>query len=176
MEEHSIILDIASKLIMVAENLKKARGAGTVEKLMEDLDHLADHLKEAEKHYQREEMVLFPHMEKHGITGPLAQIWNEHDEIRGVEKKLYALSDQDGPVNLTAYGHELWELVTGLSAKLEAHSTKENTVLFPMSLRAVGPEEWAGIAVECDRIGYSIFTPINFRKAPDGRVSGQGTG
>jgi len=176
MEEHSIILDIASKLIMVAENLKKARGARTVEKLMENLDHLADHLKEAENHYQREENVLFPHLEKHGISGPPAQMRSEHNEISGVEKKLRALADQEHPLNMTAFQHELGELVTGLSGKLEAHFTKENTVLFPMSLRAMGPDEWAGIAAECDQIGYSIFTPIDFRSAPDGRISGEDAG
>jgi len=173
-EEHAIILDIASKLITVAGNLKRARGAGTVEKLMENIDHLADHLKEAEKHYQREENVLFPHLEKHGITGPPAQMKSEHNEIFGIEKRLYALADQEHPLNLTAFGHELWELATGLSGKLETHFTKENTVLFPMTLRAVGPGEWADIAAQFEKIGYSIFSPVNAGNAPEGRESGQG--
>ena len=169
MEEHSIILESASKLLLAAENLKNARGAGTVEKLMENLDHILDHLKEAERHYLREENVLFPHLEKHGITGPPAQMRSEHNEIRTIEKNLYALADQEHPWSPGSLQHELWELVTGLSGKLETHFTKENTVIFPMSLKAVGPEEWDDIVRECDEIGYSIFIPANIRKAIDAR-------
>jgi uncharacterized protein len=33
--------------------------------------------------------VLFPLMEKHGITEPPAIMWMEHDGIRDVEKKFY---------------------------------------------------------------------------------------
>jgi DUF438 domain-containing protein len=169
MEEHAIILDHCSMLVLTAGNLRKARGAVTVEKLMENLDYLSDHLKETEKHYLREEKVLFPHLEKHGITGPLAQMWSEHNDIFGIEKRLYALADVERPGNLTAFGHELWEVTTRLSGMLEAHFTKENTVLFPMSLKAVGPEEWANMVAECDEIGYSIFAPVNARTAPVAR-------
>ena len=177
MEEHSIIVDYASKLMVLAENMKKARGAGTVEKLLENLDHIVDHLRESEKHYQREENVLFPHMEKHGITGPPAQMWTEHDEIRDVKKKLYALSDLERPGNPATFRNEIGEVSSQLLEMLQMHFHKENTVLFPMGIRAIGAAEWEAIVRECDEIGYSIFTPINARGAPPakgkaGEVSG----
>jgi hypothetical protein len=167
MEEHSMILDFASKLLVLAESMKKARGAGTVEKLQERLDHLADHFKESARHYEREENVLFPHLEKHGITGPPAQMWTEHNEIRDVKKRLYALADTEKPASLAAFQQELWEVSSKLSEKLQMHFHKENTVLFPMSLRVVGKTEWDTIVEECDEIGYTIFTPVNARgRAP----------
>ena len=165
MEEHSIIVDYASKLMVLAENMKKARGAGTVEKLLENLDHIVDHLRESEKHYQREENVLFPHMEKHGITGPPAQMWTEHDEIRDVKKKLYALSDLERPGNPATFRNEIGEVSSQLLEMLQMHFHKENTVLFPMGIRAIGAAEWEAIVRECDEIGYSIFLPVNARGA-----------
>ena len=169
MEEHSIILNMASKLMVLAESMKKARGAGTVEKLQEKLDHIVDHFRESERHYQREENVLFPHLEKHGITGPPAQMWTEHNEIRALKKKLYALSDKEGPVNLSAFQQELGEISSQLLEMLQMHFHKENTVLFPMSLKVVGDAEWENIAKESEEIGYSIFTPVNARGPPQAK-------
>jgi len=163
MEEHSIILDFASKLMVLSESMKKARGAGTVEKLQEKLDHLADHFRESERHYQREENVLFPHLEKHGITGPPAQMWTEHNEIRVQKKRLYSLAETEKPANLAAFQQDLGEVSSKLSEMLQMHFHKENTVLFPMSLRAVAKDEWDAMVAECDEIGYSIFTPVNAR-------------
>ena len=41
------------------------------------------HFRDEELHYQREENVLFPYLEKHGITEPPAIMWMDHDRIRG---------------------------------------------------------------------------------------------
>jgi len=174
MEEHAIILDRCSMLVMAAQNLGKARGAVTVQKLMEDMDHLSDHFKEAGKHYLREENVLFSHLAKHGIIGPPAQMQSEHNDIFAVEKRLYALVDEERPGNLTGFGHELGDVTARLSELLQAHFTRENTVIFPMSLKAVGPGEWADMMGECEKIGYCIFAPVNARVAPDARKRVEG--
>ena len=43
-----------------------------------DVNALAD----VEKHYLRKEHLLFPYLEKHGITGPPKVMWAKHDETR----------------------------------------------------------------------------------------------
>jgi hypothetical protein len=166
MEEHGLILDFALKLRVAAENFQKAKGAQTIERLMENLDHLADHFKDSEKHYIREENVLFPHIEKHGITGPPAQMWNEHNSIRELKKRLYALSEQEQPADIAKFKKDLMEVATELMDTLGMHFEKENNVLFPMSLRAIPDKDWVEIVEGFDEIGYTIFTPITSRKIP----------
>ena len=39
-----------------------------------------------EKHYLRKENLLFPFLEKHGITGPPKVMWGKHDETRALLK------------------------------------------------------------------------------------------
>jgi len=39
-------------------------------------------LYDVDKHYRRKENLLFPFMEKHGITGPPKVMWGKHDQIR----------------------------------------------------------------------------------------------
>jgi uncharacterized protein len=163
MEEHAIILDFAMKLRLVSENLQKARGGGTMEQLLENIDHLADHLRESENHYTREENVLFPHMEKHGIEGPPAQMWNEHNQIREIKKRLYALADEESPVDPVKFKNDMLETASGLSDMLAMHFNKENTVLFPMALQAIETKEWDEISDGFDDIGYGVFKPIGAR-------------
>jgi DUF438 domain-containing protein len=163
MEEHGIILDFALKLRLAAENFGKARGPGAMERIMENIDHLADHFKESEKHYQREENVLFPHLEKHGITGPPAQMWTEHDRIREVKKRLYALADEERPDDISRFKKELGQTASELSDLLAMHFEKENTVLFPMAIRAIEAGEWDEISDGFDEIGYTIFRPVSAR-------------
>ncbi len=163
MEEHGIILDFAMKLRLVAENLHNARGAKTMERLMENIDHLADHLRESDNHYTREENVLFPHMEKHGIEGPPAQMWTEHNQIRDVKKRLYALAGEQRPKDPVKFRTEMLETAAGLSDLLAMHFNKESTVLFPMAMQAIGPSEWDEISGGFDDIGYGVFTPVGAR-------------
>lgn len=166
MEEHGLILDFAQKLNVAAHNLQKAKGSQTVERLLESLDHLADHFKESEKHYLREENVLFPHMERHGITGPPAQMWSEHNQIRELKKRFYALADQDAPRDLARFKKDLMAVSDELVNMLGMHFEKENNVLFPMALQAIPEKEWVELVEGFDDIGYTIFTPITSRAIP----------
>ncbi|MGB9866973.1 MAG: DUF438 domain-containing protein [Bacillota bacterium] len=137
MGEHEAILAIAGQLD--PENPSSLReGIG--------------HLGEAEKHYLREENVLFAAMDKHGITEPPAIMWSEHDEIRSLEKEIAAAVESGG-------GGQLARKVEQLRKKLASHVYKENNVLYPMALSVLDQHEWEQIRHEFDEIGYCCFTP-----------------
>ncbi|RKX70879.1 DUF438 domain-containing protein [candidate division WOR-3 bacterium] len=107
--------------------------------LVRDLDpEKLSRLKETEKHYLREENVLFPYLEKHGIVQPPKIMWAEHDEIRRREKEkdFRALPDL-----------------------LMSHFYKENNILFPTALDVITDEEWYEVREEFDGIGYFAFNP-----------------
>jgi len=44
---------------------------------------LFNSLMDVDKHYRRKENLLFPFLEKYGITGPPKVMWGKHDETRG---------------------------------------------------------------------------------------------
>ncbi|HID32882.1 MAG TPA: DUF438 domain-containing protein [bacterium (Candidatus Stahlbacteria)] len=102
-------------------------------------------LKATESHYLREENVLFPYLEKHGIVQPPKIMWAEHDEIRKVEKDLRDKFTE--------------ELKTRLNDLLLNHFYKENNILFPTGLDVIPDDEWLSIRTEFDEIGYFAFTP-----------------
>lgn len=144
MEEHKMLLHFASMLKEIE----------IVEK--ESLREIIGHFKEAERHLLREENVLFPYLEKHGITQPPAIMWMEHDKIRGIEKSLYAIEEEIG---LEGSREELRKIAEELKEALTNHFYKENHILFPTALRVIEEGEWGEIRKEFDQIGYCCFTP-----------------
>jgi len=118
------------------------------------LDGLEGFFKEAQKHFQREENVLFPYLERHGITGPPARMWAEHDVLRRKEKELVRLikdPDKD-PEDMVCAASQLLSL-------LNTHFYKENHVLFPTSIRVMSVLEWNDVRRQFDEVGGCYFIP-----------------
>jgi DUF438 domain-containing protein len=159
MEEHKIMLEMAEQLMVLANKVLRVADIlyGTTE--IHEVKHLAEDLTDSEKHYLREENVLFPHLEKHGITEPPAVMWMEHNDIRELKKKLHALIKGVDETSFQNFKDQLWETATALSKLLQNHFYKENNVLFPAAMSVVTEQEWIDIRQEFDEIGYCCFTP-----------------
>lgn len=159
MQEHQIMLDLAAKLKNLAEIIKSAKDFDSIPEGMSKLEHIAKHLKESESHYLREENVLFPYIEKHGITEPPKMMWMEHDKIRGIKKSLSELVDKQKDMAFKDFVNQLEEVSISLAETLSDHFYKENNVLFPTSLKIIGVNEWNEIRKQFDDLGYCCFTP-----------------
>ncbi len=128
---------------------------------VEIIRHVAEHLVAAEKHHQREEDVLFPELEKRGLTGPPRIMRLEHDEIRPKKKAFKELVDTDGFFRSEENLKELNKLVKELLILIE-HIYKEDNILYPSALEAIEDEKvWVDVKRKCDEIGYCCFSPEN---------------
>jgi DUF438 domain-containing protein len=114
---------------------------------------------DAEKHYLREENVLFPILEKHGVTEPPAIMWMEHNQIREIKRKLRELVEQWNNIPFSDFKMQLTEAAKPLCEIIPTHFFKENNILFPTALQVMTPEEWENVRDEFDEIGYPSFTP-----------------
>jgi PAS domain S-box-containing protein len=157
MEEHKILLEFAGHLNEVAKHVKKAGKASKGD--VEHLDHIVEHLEESERHYLREENVLFPLLEKHGITQPPAIMWTEHDRIRQIEKEMFATVETRKETEFTDFAAKLEHTAIALGEMLSNHFYKENNILFPTALNVASAEEWTDARRQFDEIGYCCFTP-----------------
>jgi uncharacterized protein len=160
MEEHKMLETYAGELVKAAKEIKEAGGYLAAEPAMKQYRHLVEHFKRSESHYVREENVLFPHLEKKGITKPPAFMWEQHNQIRDLEKVLYSLTE-DMPFH--EFSAQLMQIATTLAEMLANHFDKENEVLFPAALRVIDEKEWPGIRQEFDELGYCCFTPDKAR-------------
>lgn len=154
MQEHKILLKIADDLRKIAQEIKNKEKS-----VVEQFNHIEEHLKASQSHYSREENVLFPYLEKHGITQPPAMMWMDHDKIREIEKNLYKIIDSYGKTEFQDFTKNLKISAIALAEMLSNHFYKENHILFPTALNVITEAEWTDIRKQFDELGYCCFTP-----------------
>ncbi|HEQ98491.1 MAG TPA: DUF438 domain-containing protein [candidate division Zixibacteria bacterium] len=116
-------------------------------------------LTDVDKHYKRKENLLFPYLEKHGITGPPTVMWGKHDEARELlNSAVEALAATQ------EYSAGEAESVIELALKPAAEAIeemiyKEEEILFPMSMDTLEDSEWFDIYNQSLEIGYCLYDP-----------------
>jgi PAS domain S-box-containing protein len=159
MEEHRIILQTATELKEIAHKMQAGKDFGSVSRDMEQLRHIEERLRDSESHHVREENVLFPYLEKHGVTQPPAIMWAEHDEIREKKKHLHELVDEHESMAFSDFTERLEEAATSLADLFSSHIYKENNILYPTALKVMAEREWRTAREQFDELGYCCFTP-----------------
>jgi DUF438 domain-containing protein len=132
------------------ETFQKHNGQENRTALTEDLDLLW----QVDKHYSRKENLVFPFMEKYGITAPPKVMWGVDDEIRKLikEAKNLIANDNGSKAQIEA---KVNEAITKVSEMI----FKEENILFPMILETFAEDEWLKIAEESGEIGYCLTKP-----------------
>ena len=120
---------------------------------------LHDRLLEVEKHYSRKENILFPYLEKQGITGPPSVMWSIHDDIRRDLKEISGVLVKAS----TLSEHEIVDAIQNKALPMlkavEDMIYKEENILFPMSMEMLAEDEWQEILQQSDEIGYTLISP-----------------
>ncbi len=124
-----------------------------------ELKAIAEELLAAEKHHAREEQVLFPELERRGITGPPRIMRMEHEDLRAHKRLLADLAAAAGQTDLATFQESLDKLASHLVFHLRDHIFKENTILYPAARQTIPAEAWGGMKERADSIGYCCFTP-----------------
>jgi DUF438 domain-containing protein len=158
--EHEMILAFLDELTAVNEAIQvMAKYDGEREEFGK-LHHIAEHLVEAEAHHQREEEVLFPELERRGVTGPPQIMRLEHQELRARKKALKALAEGVAQMDFGEFKGRLDDAAGYIVPTLRDHIFKEDHILYPTALKVIDdPAVWKRLKQECDRIGYCCFTP-----------------
>jgi DUF438 domain-containing protein len=139
-EEHKILLKFADELRKTVDSVK---ASGKVnEEHSKRLAHLVEHFQASANHYLREENVLFPSLEKHGITEPPKIMWTEHDRIREIEKQLYNVVETREKMQFSEFSAALEKSALALGEMLSSHFYKENNILFSAAMNVIAADEW----------------------------------
>ena len=103
-------------------------------------------------HYMKKENLLFPYMEKYGITAPPQVMWGVDDEIRAEIKEVL------GKVKASKKIDE--ELAASIDHALERVAEmifKEEQIMIPMLTENLTQDEWKIIADESVDLGYFLI-------------------
>lgn len=135
--------------------------ADAVLKVKEGIQQLA----KVNLHYSKKENLLFPYMEKYGITAPPKVMWGVDDEIRAQVKEVTGLLDKPTP--------QLQDAVQSLTDRLREMIFKEENILLPMLLETLTQDEWKKIADESVEIGYLLDRVPVWMPPPQQKVAVQ---
>jgi uncharacterized protein len=149
------VVDSASELF---DQVKKIQDTDDIQpfvhKILSDFNSLLD----VDKHYQRKEYLLFPFLEKAGITGPPTVMWGKHDEIRNLLKGCIEVLRTGGLVAsdlLSAYDLLFNPALMGVEDMIK----KEEEILFPMSLDHLTDQDWWDVYQQTLQIGFCLYDP-----------------
>jgi len=157
-QENKELIRLADSASEKIDRIGRYKSAGEIKPLV--LELLADFnlLLDVDKHYQRKEYLLFPFLEKAGITGPPKVMWGKHDEIRDLLKGcIEVLRTPDlSPEDLSS---TLKLLFYPALDGVEDMVKKEEEILFPMSMDHLTDENWWDIYQQTLAIGFCLYDP-----------------
>lgn len=135
-------------LTLLEEAVKGLPGGNAWTRTQMHLEQLA----EIEKVYRRKENLLFPYLEKHGVSGPSSVMWGIHDDIRAQLKALRQATEAKDQARVQ-------EILPPMAEAIRQMIYKEENILYPTSLRVLSDAEWAAIRDQSDEIGYCLIRP-----------------
>ncbi|HHV39536.1 MAG TPA: DUF438 domain-containing protein [Tepidimicrobium sp.] len=149
-ENRAIEKHIDSNLNSNVEKFKEKDSKENIISLVEDINLLWD----IDKHYSRKENLIFPYLERYGITAPPQVMWGVDDEIRASLKDIKLML-----TNYKGNKDEVVKKIEDTVHEIKEMIYKEEKILFPMALETLTEDEWITIYDESDEIGYAIISP-----------------
>jgi len=135
--------------------LKKALGAfkkSDTHGTRTALEAAVNQLLTIDTHYRRKENLLFPLMEKYGITAPPQVMWGVDDEIREKIKGVLAALKEE-----TTDAAAISEQVAAMTNQVSEMIFKEEQIMFPMTLEAFNDDDWTSVEAASDEFGYTLI-------------------
>ncbi len=158
-QENREILKVVDQL----ESLyQKAAGLTTEESvatLFLEFRTLFNNLMDVEKHYLRKENLVFPYLEKYGITGPPKVMWGKHNEIRELLKAAQEVLSNPEGMNPDDAEAAVKFILKPASDQVADMTMKEDQILLPMVLDKLTEIEWYEIYRQTLEIGFCLYDP-----------------
>lgn len=158
-EENKQLSSVITKIQHITTQITAAATGEDISELMEAWRQLQQDLLTIEKHFSRKENILFPYLEKNGITGPPSVMWGLHDQIRASLKEISTLLADTNNTADKRLILAIADLVVPTLHSISELFYKEENILFPMSLEALSPDEWQEIFAQSNEIGYALVDP-----------------
>lgn len=143
LENREIEKIIENKIMIYLEKLSDKNA---IESLSEGFQELL----KIDIHYSKKENLLFPYMEKYGITAPPKVMWGVDDEIRD-DLKIIASDLSYGVIN-----DEIKKNIEEVIKRVNEMIFKEENIMLPMLLDVMTQDEWKKVAEDSGEIGHML--------------------
>jgi DUF438 domain-containing protein len=120
---------------------------------------LFNSLLDVDKHYLRKENLLFPFLERYGITGPPKVMWGKHNEIRELLKGAMEVLNADGEISAEEVPTVVDLVLRPASDAVKDMIGKEEQILLPMATDRLTEAEWYEVYKQTLEIGFCLYDP-----------------
>jgi hypothetical protein len=164
--ENQRLLDLAGEYRQLVGELTAVPGALPAA-LAERWREVHERLAAVDAHYRRKEYLVFPFLERAGITAPPKVMWGVDDEIREKLRaagEAAASADGLGAGDLALLREVVLEpMLTAVEGMVE----KEDRVLWPMALEHLSDADWGAVQEQWDEFAARLVEPeAGWRPAP----------
>ncbi len=158
-EENRALRKEIQALERLYEEVKNSESEDQLNTLFDDIHQHFNALMDVEKHYLRKENLLFPFLEKHGVTGPPTVMWGKHDETRELLKGAIEALRAVDEISVDEAKTVIDLVLNSASQAVDDMIGKEEEILFPMSLDTLSDEEWLQIERQSIEYGFCLYDP-----------------
>ena len=124
-----------------------------------EIRSLFNNLADVDKHYLRKENLLFPYLEKYGITGPPTVMWGKHDEIRELLNAAMEVLEAREEITREEAMAVIDLVLRPASEAIMDMINKEEQILLPMATDRLTEDEWYEIYSQTMEYGLCLYDP-----------------
>lgn len=159
MENDRITKD-AEMLSLYANSLASLEDESKRLEMLISMRELVEDLKEIGKtHYSREEMLIFPYIERRGITAVPTVLWTKHDENRYAIRGLSRLLFRETEMGWNEFIEKIKKSVEDVTSGLVDMVFRENNIFYPTLHALLREGEWVAIREQEEIFGYYKYNP-----------------
>ncbi len=157
--ENIELMKVVGSIFALIEKSKTIDDEESIKNILSDYKHQFNLISDVEKHYQKKENLIFPYMEKIGITGPPKVMWGKHDETRVFLKSALKGLSAHGKISKIELTILVESLIKPAIQAVADMIYKEEEILFPMIMDKFTDIEWYQIYKQIPEIGYCLYDP-----------------
>ena len=157
--ENRALANVVKELHMLFSQAGTELSGTGKERYLNSVKALFNNLSDVDKHYRRKENLLFPFLEKNGITGPPKVMWGKHDETRGLLKYAINVLNMPGDVTPELMQMNVERYLNPAAKAITDMIMKEEEILLPMTLDKLTETDWYEIYRQTNEIGYCLYDP-----------------
>ncbi|MEM2465023.1 MAG: DUF438 domain-containing protein [Candidatus Bathyarchaeia archaeon] len=158
--ENEHVIRLAETLNVYVEALSRARPEEAVNHLRSISDIVAG-LRRLRLHYRKIQMLIFPYLERRGVTAVPRVLWGKEDQAIIKLRELSILIER-GLSSPGEYVKSIVEKAKEISKEISDLVFREESILFPSVWALFSEGEWAAIHETARNIGYLMPVEVEW--------------
>ncbi|MEM2206412.1 MAG: DUF438 domain-containing protein [Sulfolobales archaeon] len=158
MRENIYILKVSESLSLYASTLKMVEDVEQMRKYLDGLVGMLRELRNVRLHYRKIQMLIFPYLERRGITTVPRVLWGREDRALTMLRQTLELVERLGSSESLDVGRvgEVATKAVELAKEFSELVFRENKILFPVTWALFSEGEWVAISEIADEIGWLV--------------------